>query len=162
EAARKESVSTGLQGAAGVRDDLVKKKFDAEQAAIKGASARRGINKWVVALAILLVACIGIAGTLVVLSQKKTAHTVSVASLSWERNISSEKFITQTGSAYRSELPSGAYSLSCLPDQKCHNETVQVECGYEYVDNGNGSGSRKTKYCPQDKKVCVAEDKCNY
>lgn len=165
EAVRKDSVSTGLEGAQGVRDDLVKKKFDAEQAAIKGTSAKAGLraNKWLVGCAILfVVACLGIGGTLLVLSQKKTAHTLTVTALSWERTISTEKFVTQKGDDWRSSLPGGAYNLSCSLKDKCHTETIQVECGYDYVDKGDGSGSRKVKYCPQDKQVCEQQDYCSY
>lgn len=170
EASGQAALDTGFDGAAGVRDDLVKKKWEAEQLSIKNANKKQsrilGLPTWLFGL----LAVILIGGALFAfLSNSRDRVSLTVAGLDWKRTINVEEFAARTSGSWQSGVPSDAYNKSCsskikgynkVPDgqqQVCHNKSVRVACGYTYTDKKDGSGSRQTKYCTESKQVCGME-----
>jgi uncharacterized Zn finger protein (UPF0148 family) len=174
EAAAIDSISTGFEGAAGVREDVVKKKWEAEQARIRAAEAEKrrvrilGLPVWAVGLIVLI--GLGVA-IFAFLSNTRDNASLKVASLSWERVIRVEQYSPYNTGNWAEGVPSDAYNRSCgtkikgynqVPDgteNVCRNKVVQVPCGFTYRDNRDGSGSRQTKYCPETRQECKVETK---
>lgn len=185
EAAKVEGLSTGFEGAKGVLDDVVKKKWDAEQAAIqqKAAQKRRILGLPPLVAALIAVALLA-GGIFAFLALSRSQDALTVKDLDWRYTINLEKYQPFNVGAWISGVPADAYNRSCgqkikgynqVPDgteRVCRNVTVRVPCGYEYRDNGNGSGSRVTKYCSESQQQCSDQTKyrqvpyydtwCNY
>ena len=174
EAARKQKLVTGLEGASGKSDDVVLNQFMAEQAAIKSgksaaaahsmtpAAKRSGLP--LVARIVLVVGVIGVllGGGYLALSNITHPASLTVRDMTWAHKIDVQQLQQQSSSDWRGSVPSDAYSLSCHTADRCHTESETYTCGYEYKDNGNGSGQRVAKTCTRDKQVCVSDQMCSY
>ncbi len=171
QAERIEGIATGVEGAKGDSPDVVLKRFQAQQAAIAlktKPQARKVLGLPIGCVALLAVLIVGFL-TFLFLSNSKINSTLVVSDLQWKRTLEVESFASRAAGACQSSVPSDAYDQNCYrkqsgshqeyvrTDNVCHNESVQVQCGYEYSDNGNGSGSRKPKYCSEQKQVCRDE-----
>ncbi len=170
EAAAVDSIETGFEGAKGVRDDVALKKWQQQQVAIKTADAkkRRVLGLSPTLLIVIAVAIIGI-GLFAFLALNRTADRLRVADAGWKYTINTEKFAPYDVGSWISGVPGDAYNRTCaqkikgynqVPDgqeQVCRNVTVQVACGFTYKDNKDGSGSRTTKYCPEQQQKCSME-----
>jgi len=149
----------------GKADDVVLKKFQAEQMAIHAASQRKGLfanRVLVIALIAALVICIGGVVALIALSNSTYGSSVAVNQVGWERVITVQRLETRAGSDWRSGVPSGAYNVSCTSKQRCHTESERYVCGSIRQDRGDGSYVNKDKYCSRDKQVCVPDSWCSY
>jgi hypothetical protein len=165
EVARKADLQTGLEGPAGVRDDVVLQKFQREQAAIQAQSqgARKGglgRVKYLIIAAVVL--CIGAFAAFVVLSRSTYGASMAVSELTWQRVISVEQLTAQSGSDWRSGVPADAYNVACHSEDRCRTESEQYVCGSVNVDRGDGSFTKQDKYCTRSKQVCEPDQKCSY
>jgi hypothetical protein len=160
-AATKGEVHTGLDGAAGVRDDVVLQKFKAEQQAIR-AQRKGGISRGRLVLGAVLGLIVLAVAAFFYLRGSTYGSTLSVTDQNWQRIISVERLEAQPGSDWRNQVPGGAYNLSCRSQDRCHNESEQYVCGSVNVDRGDGSFSKRDKYCSRDKQVCVPDQMCSY
>jgi hypothetical protein len=160
-ATTKDALHTGLDGAAGVRDDVVLQKFKAEQQAIR-APRKGGLTRLHVILIAIVALCLLGVGAYVVLSRSTYSSSVAVTDQSWQRIITVERLEAQPGNGWRDEVPDDAYNRSCHSQDRCHTESEQYVCGSVNVDRGDGSFTRKDKYCNRDKTACVLDQKCNY
>ncbi len=161
-AATKGALETGFDGAAGVRDDVVRQKFMAEQTAIKAQSQRKGISRVHIIVAAIVALCLLAVGAYAALSRSTFSSTVNVADLNWQRVITVERLEAVPGSGWRSEVPGDAYNVSCRSEQRCHTESERYACGFENVDRGDGSFTRREKFCTRDKQVCEPDQMCSY
>ncbi len=159
-AAVKDHLHTGLEGAAGVADDVVLQKFKAEQAAIKGQPRGGGRGRLVIGAVIGLVVLA--VAAFIFLSRSTFASTVGVTDLTWQRIISVERLEAQTGSDWRNQVPVDAYSVACHAQDRCRTESEQYVCGSVNVDRGDGSFTKQDKYCTRNKQVCVPDQMCSY
>ncbi len=149
----------------GKADDVVLRKFQAEQMAIHASSARKGIfanRALVIGLIAVLVICIGGVVALLALSKSTYDSSLAVNQVGWERVITVQRLETRTGSDWRGSVPAGAYNMSCTTRDKCHNESEQYVCGSTNQDRGDGSFVKKDKYCTRNKQVCVPDSWCGY
>jgi hypothetical protein len=162
EAIVRRSMSTGFEGAEGIRDDVVKKKFEADLAPALAQKKASGlpIGKIALVAAVLLViACI--AGFFA-LSNSTYGASLTVVDKRWERVVTIEQLRAVTGDGWRNQVPSGAYNMSCSPRQRAYTESERYVCGFEMVDRGDGSGTRRDKYCTRNKTTYRTEDYCSY
>jgi hypothetical protein len=146
----------------GVRDDVVKMKFDAEQAAIKAKGRRKGLSRLQIALIAIVGLCLLLVGGYVVLSRSTYGTSVAVSDMSWQRIISVEQLSARSGSDWRGSVPGDAYNRVCVARDRCHTESERYVCGSENVDRGDGSFTRRDKYCTRNKQVCVPDSWCSY
>jgi hypothetical protein len=168
DAATVAEVDSGFEGVEGKRGDVVREKWEAEQAAIKlrAQPTRAGIPRWLVAVAVLLV----IGGALFAfLSNARDKASLTVSDMDWTRTIKVEQFSPVSTGSWVLGVPGDAYNRSCGPKIKgynqvadgqervCRNKSVSVPCGFTYRDRGNGSGSRVTKYCKETRQECGME-----
>ncbi len=163
EVALKSDLQTGMEGAAGVRDDVVLQKFQNEQAAIKARSQ----GGWRIAgLPVLAIAavvlCLGVVAALIALSRSTYGASLAVTEMTWQRVISVEQLSAQPGTNWRSDVPPDAYSVTCHSEDRCHDESEQYVCGSVNVDRGDGSFTKQDKYCSRSRQVCVPDSRCNY
>jgi hypothetical protein len=153
----KDHVVTGSATHTGQREDLVAKNFQMQQNATK----KKGGGVPRILIVIVALALLGIGG-FIFLSRSTFDAKVMVSDIQWERVIQVEQYRTFSGTDWRNEVPGGAYSLSCRPEQRAYTRTIQEQCGTVKQDRGDGSFVEKPKYC--DKKVTdyKTEDKCSY
>jgi hypothetical protein len=162
EAVVRRTLSTGFEGAEGKRDDVVKKKFEADLAAAQPQKKSGGLPVAKIAIiagVLLVIACI--AGFFA-LSNSTYAASLTVVDKRWERVVTIEQLRAVSGDGWRNQVPSGAYNMSCSLRQRAYTESERYVCGYEMVDRGDGSGSRREKYCTRDKTTYRTEDYCSY
>jgi hypothetical protein len=164
------NIDTGFEGAPGASRDVIKEKWEAEQAAIKAKAAPKnrmlGIPNWLIAVLVLVL--VG-GGVFAFLSTSRDKANIRVSDLDWSRTIKVEQYAPYSTGAWLSGVPSDAYDRSCsqkikgynkVPDgteRVCRNKSVSVPCGYTYKDNKDGSGSRITKYCTESRQECGME-----
>jgi hypothetical protein len=174
EVAKKENLVTGLEGAAGKREDMALKQHQAEQAAIAagktaydakqfmGTQPKKKSKGLPIGCWIALVAVVVLIGGFLVVSNIKHTSSVTVTDMTWNHKIDVQQVQPQAGSNWQDSMPSDAYNVTCHSQDRCHTEQESYTCGYEYKDNGNGSGERQEKTCTRDKQVCVSDQMCNY
>lgn len=151
------NVSTGLEGAEGKRKDLVLEEFNQQNA--QPIKAKGGIpTVLLVVLGLVAAVIIG----LVILSRSTYAASMKVNDLAWERNIYTEQYAAVPGAGWQDSVPFDAYGRTCSPRQRAYTEQERYQCGYEMSDRGDGSGSRRAKYCTRSKTRYETENYCSY
>jgi hypothetical protein len=160
DAQRLEGVSTGMEGASGERRDVVKEKFERDLGMKPQAQPQPG---WVRLLPFVLiglvVACI--AG-FVYLNSSTFNAALSVSEQRWVTGISLQERRSMSSDGWRDSVPGDAYNVSCQPRQREYIDYVQEQCGYEYVDRGDGSGQRVPKMCSRQVVRTQTDSYCRY
>jgi hypothetical protein len=160
EAERIAGVATGMEGASGERRDVVKEKFDRDLGIKPQAQQTPGFMRWLPFVVIgLVIACI--AG-FVFLSTSTYDSTLSVVDQRWLTGISLQERRSISDQNWSSSVPGDAYNVSCQPRQREYIDTVQEQCGFEYVDRGDGSGQRVPKMCSKQVTRYQTENYCRY
>ena len=160
DATTKDREMTDLAGAKGLREDVVKKKFDADLGITEKKQGQgTAPTKLFIAIGVILLACVGI---FAFLTLSKTSNTIAVAQQSWVTGIQLEQLTTSTNSDWRDSVPGDAYAMSCQPRDRSYTEYVQEQCGYEFVDRGDGSGQRVPKMCDKAVQKTRSDSYCRY
>ncbi len=138
------------RAASDTRQDVVKEKFEAEQARIRADEVARrtflGLRKrqWVIVGLVALVAVCVIGAALLIFYRQEASGTVT--GLTWERIIQIEDFQPRVGAGWDETVPGDAYGRSCEERQR---GTRKVEVGSHEecrdVDQGDGSFRRECR-----------------
>ncbi|MBX3061451.1 MAG: zinc ribbon domain-containing protein [Anaerolineae bacterium] len=143
-------------------DDVVKEKFERDLGIqAKPQKLLGGINPAIPIILIvgLIIACI--AG-FIYLNGSTYESRLSVTSVNWETGVTMQQLVAQSGRDWRDSVPGGAYNVSCQPQQRAYQESVQVQCGYDFVDQGDGTGKRVPKYCTETQTRYETDQMCSY
>lgn len=155
----KDHVLAGSTADTGQAEDLVLKKFQAEQTAIKGKKGNSALPRILIALVILAVV---IGGGLFALSKITHPGSFEVSGVTWERTISIEQLEPLNQVSWQESVPGDAYNRSCYSKQRSYQESESYACGVVHVDNGNGTGRDETKYCTRSITKYRTDTECSY
>lgn len=142
----------------GVRNDVVKDKFNADLNAAK-AKPKRAPIEWLLIALIGIVLCVG---AVYALFFQTSAVTLAVTDVAWSRAITVERFVTSRQSDWQDSMRAGAYNVSCSPRQRSYTESEQYQCGSEMRDRGDGSGVQVPKYCSRSVTKYRNDNYCSY
>ncbi|MBX3086113.1 MAG: hypothetical protein KF716_31045 [Anaerolineae bacterium] len=161
DAAVKDREVTGLDGAKGLRDDVVKKQFERDLGLTdqQKQDQSKSMTRLFIAIGVIVLAFVGIFGYLFF---SKTSNSLAVTEQTWVTGIQLEQLNTSTGSDWRDSVPGGAYNVSCQQRDRSYTDYVQEQCGYEYVDRGDGSGQRVPKMCQKAVQKTRSDSYCSY
>jgi hypothetical protein len=157
EVVRRKAVIAGSAEDTGKADDLVLKRFQAEQAA--AAKPKRSNPLPLIAI---LAAIIGFFAFLFVLANQRIPAELIVSDLEWTRVIEIERLNTLTGSGWRDQVPVGAYNVSCSLRDRPYTVTERVQTGVRRVDRGDGTFIEQPIYENRSRTEYRQEQFCNY
>ncbi len=123
-------------------EDLVLKKFRAEQAAAKPKGTNWGPILLIGAIVLLAVAVFGF----ISLSNSTYDARMSVTAVTWERTLFIEQLRAVPGSGWQDSVPLDALSRSCSPRQREYIEYERKQTGVQRVDRGDGSFVERPVY----------------
>ena len=151
--------------------DVVLEGFQAEMTRVKGEEAAQeraqpvvlGLTKTHLIVIGALVTVAVVIGAIVYAVTYREAGTGTVHSASWERAIEIEAFAPVSDSAWRDEVPGGAYDVACRTRQR---DTRRVEAGSHEecrdVDQGDGTFRRECSTVIDYRDEPVYDDYCDY
>lgn len=151
--------------------DVVLEGFQAEMTRVKGEDRAReraqpvflGLTKTHLIVIGALLAVAIVCGAIFYAVTYRKAGTGTVQSASWERVIEIEEFAPVRDSAWRDQVPGGAYDVNCRERQR---ETRRVEAGSHEecrdVDQGDGTFRRECKTVIDYRDEPVYDDFCDY
>lgn len=119
----------------GQAEDLVLKKFQAEQAAKKPAGTNWGLIIGIGVAVLVIAAIIGA----IALSRSTYDSQMTVTAVTWERTIYTESLQAVPGSGWQDSVPGDAYARSCSSRQREYVEYERQQTGVRKVDRGDGS-----------------------
>ena len=149
------------------RHDVVKDAFDADMARIKAEEARNkrywGLTKrhWII-MGVVALAVVCIAAAVYAITYRK-AVTGTVEALTWQRTITIQDYQPRVGSAWRDQVPFGAYGQSCVQRQRGSRQVVDgshQEC--TDVDQGDGTMKRQCRTVTDSHSEPVYADWCAF
>lgn len=156
EVALKGSVVAGSAEDSGKVDDLVLKRFQAEQAAAKPKK-----TSWT-PLILIVVAIVAFFAFLFINANRRIAGELSVSDLRWTRVIAVERLNTLTGSDWRDQMPPAAYNVSCSTRDRPYTVTERVQTGTRRVDRGDGTFIEQPIFENRSRTEYRPDQFCNY
>ncbi|PJF34572.1 MAG: hypothetical protein CUN49_14985 [Candidatus Thermofonsia Clade 1 bacterium] len=157
EVERRQAVIAGSAEDTGKADDLVLKRFQAQQTAAKPQPKRNPLP-----LILILAAIIGVFAFVFILANQRIPATLAVSDLQWSRMIQIERLNTLTGSSWRDQMPSDAYNVSCSLRDRAYTVSERVQTGVRRVDRGDGTFIEQPVYENRSRTEYRKEQYCSY
>jgi hypothetical protein len=147
--------------------DLVREKWEAEQARLKPQALKQTGGGWsaraMAGVVAGLLLCLGCVGGLMATFFWQNDQGVIVQGHEWERVIEIESYKARPGEAWQDSVPGGAYNLSCSERQRSTRQVQDGEtCQTVRIDNGDGTYSERRECTPKYRDEPVYDDYCRY
>ena len=155
-----EGQAFAVDSAKAARADFKEQKQANKQKAAPQAEAQSGSksSKFIVLGVIAAV----VIGGIIFFSWKESVD-LTASKKAWTRIIHIEQFRTLSKTAWKKELPSKAYAVTCRQEKRGTKKVADGEtCTTVKKDQGNGSFKKVKKCKPKYKQVPTYADKCRY